>query len=484
MFTSHPRPHRAWAEQITALLVATCLSLLTISVAATAHTSRPTATISSAALRGAISARTAAQRTFVHNSGRLRTCLRLHPRRCGAERLALRRSHAKLVAAERRVRSLTARVARRHHPSVGTPIPKGTPAATLNVSGAGISVGAGSTHGTVAAGTGPAGAGSSGVSSDQPFVKGVDTNLLGWGPAAEPQIAGEITTVGAHWAREDLNWSKIEPQRGVFDWSSFDQMLAIARANGITILPVAGYAPSWTTPESSADYAAFIAAAVARYGPGTEANLQWWELWNEPYYAYAWSGKPGDPAAYARDVRAASQAAKAVAPTVKVLMAAEDGDAAAAGGGWWTTSVQAYFTEVPDLAKWIDGVAVHPYGDDPSVPVKEAEGFRGTSGGWSFQRIDSIRAAFLAHGVNVPFWITEIGWSTAEMSEATQARNYEDLTTQVAARPWVRAMFSFCLREFNGNSADSEAQFGLEKYGTWQPKQAFSALQRGFATLS
>jgi hypothetical protein len=506
MFTSHPRPARAWAQQTIALLAATCVALLTVSagVAAGTTTTQPTATISSTALRHAIAIRAIDRDVLAHDSRRLRACLRMRAGRCSFQRHALTSAHAKLAGAERRVRSLTAHISRGRRRLNGSRT-AGTDAGILGSTDAG-SENAGTTGsaGTGATGTGSTGPGSTGIdptglgSPDPgstgagldsgnfglPFVKGVDTNLQGWGTAAEPQIAHEITTVGANWAREDLNWSEIEPQRGVFDWSSFDQMVATAKANGITVLPVAGYAPSWTTPGSSTDYAAFIAAAVARYGPGTTANLQWWELWNEPYYAYAWSGKPGDPAAYARDVQAASQAAKKVAPTVKLLMAAEDGDAAAAGGGWWTTAVDAYFAAVPDLGKWIDGVAVHPYGDDPAVPVKEANGFRGTSGGWSFQRIDSIRAAFSAHGVNIPFWITEIGWTTSEVSEATQAHNYEDLTAQVAARPWVRAMFSYCLREFNSNPADSEAQFGLEKYGSWQPKPAFYALQKGFGSLS
>lgn len=483
MSTSHPHPPREWAQQTLTLLVATCLTLLAISAGAAARTTQPTATISSTVLHKAITTRKADLRALVHNSAALRACLRKHPTRCRAQRRAVKRSRVKLASAERRVRSLTARIARRHRSLGGTPTSAATQAPTPTVSGHTLKRNAiGSVSSESATGGGSTGSTSSNFGL--PFAKGVDTNLQGWGPIAEPQVTHEIEAVGAHWAREDLNWSKVEPQRGVFDWSSFDQMVSIAKANGITILPVAGYSPSWTTPEDSTDYAAFIAAAVTRYGPGTAANLQTWELWNEPYYAYAWSGKPGDPAAYARDVKEASQAAKQVAPTVKILMAAEDGDAAAAGGGWWTTSVQSYFAAVPDLGKWIDGVAVHPYGDDPAVPVKEANGFRGTSGGWSFQRIDSIRAAFTAHGVNVPFWITEIGWTTSEVSEATQAHNYEDLTAQVAARPWVRGMFSYCLREFNSDPTNSEAQFGLEKYGTWQPKQAFYALQKGFASLS
>ena len=98
-------------------------------------------------------------------------------------------------------------------------------------------------------------------------------------------------------------------------------------------------------------------------------------------------------------------------------------------------------------------------------------------------RIDAIHSQFLAHGVNVPFWITEVGWSTARVSEAEQARNYTDLIPQVASRPWIRALFSFCMRETQEHPTDAESQHGLLKYGSWEPKPAFYALQQGFKTL-
>ncbi len=323
------------------------------------------------------------------------------------------------------------------------------------------------------------------VNFSEPFVKGINANIAGWGSQA-PQVASEMNTLGANWEREDLAWSANEPQPGVYDWSSFESVLATAKANGITILPIVGYAPSWTSPDNAAAYAEFVKAAVARFGPGTAANLQWWELWNEPYFSYAWSNKTPEPEAYARDAVAASQAARSVAPSVKLLISADYEDSPQAGGSspWETTWIDDMFTAEPDLGQWINGVSTHPYGDDPALPLATAGGWKDANGNWAFQRIDNIRAKFLAHGVNVPFWITEAGWSTYETSEATQAHNYADLITQVKARPWIRALFPYCLREFSPEANDKESEFGLLKYGSWQPKPAFTTLQEGFKTLS
>jgi hypothetical protein len=309
--------------------------------------------------------------------------------------------------------------------------------------------------------------------------------MQGWGTAAAPEIKSEMTSLGVNWAREDLSWSDVEPQPGVFDWSSFDRTVADARASGITILPIVGYAPAWTSPTDATAYAAFVKAAVERYGPSTKANLRWWELWNEPYFSYAWAQKTSEPEAYARDVVAGSEAARSVSPDVKILAAADYEDAPETGGSsaWQTAWIDDMFTAEPSLGRWIDGVSIHPYGDDPALPLAQPGGFRDASGVWAFQRIDTTRAKFLAHGVNVPFWITEVGWSTAEVSETAQARDYADLIPQIAARPWVRALFPYCLREFEA-SGGKESQYGLLKYGSWAPKPAFFALQKALGSLS
>jgi Beta-galactosidase len=514
MSTSYPRPQGAWAQQILTLLVATCLSLLAISVGATARTTQPTATISSATLRGAIAVRAADRRALAHDSNGFAKCLRTDLGHCGTQRLAVAHARTRLAIAERYVRSLSARIARVRHThahsgagtsgSGGSGTGGGSGTSGSTTSGSGTSGpgtngsgknGSGGNSGAPISGSGTTGTheGTTGNESNsptnpfgEPFVKGVVTNIQGWGVSAMPQIASEMTMLGVNWAREDLSWADTEPEKGVYNWSSFDQMVAAAKADGITVLPIVGYAPSWTSPDNATEYAAFVKAAVERYGPGTSANLQWWELWNEPYDAYAWSGHTPEPEAYAKDALAAAQAARAISSSVKLLVAADYNDSPQAGGTtpWQTSWIDDMFTAVPNLGQWINGVAVHPYGDDPALPLLQAEGWKDANGEWAFQRIDTIHQKFLAHGVNVPFWITEEGWSTWEASEANQAKDYSDLTEQVKLRPWIRALFPYCLREFNEKPANNQSGFGLLKFGTWQPKQAFYTLQAGLKTLT
>ncbi len=363
-------------------------------------------------------------------------------------------------------------------------------AGSSDLSESGPATGNSGSSGSAGSGAGSgSGSGAGSGSSEtfgQPFVKGITANFEGEGPNNVPEEVSEMRSLGVNWTREALDWSEAEPQKGVFDWSSFDRVVAEAKANGISILPIVGYAPSWTSPTDAAAYAEFVAAAVARYGPGTSANLQWWELWNEPYFAYAWSGHTPEPEAYGRDALAAAEAAKNVSPTVKLLIATDYQEAGQTGGSSTEekTWIDDMFTAAPTLGAWIDGVSVHPYGGDPSTPLAESGGYLDTSGVWGFQRIDTIREKLLAHGVNVPFWITEEGWSTWENSEATVAHNYADLITQIKARPWIRALFPFGLREDDPHPTNNQPGFGLLKYGTREPKSAWPTLQEGFKALT
>jgi hypothetical protein len=141
MLTSYPRPRRSRVEQMVTLLVATCLTLLAVSAGSAAHAVQPTATISSAALHNAIAARTAASHTLTKNSSKLSACLHSHPRRCAAERLAVKHSRAKLKGIDRQLTDLSASVARRRNSTTPTltPTTTQTQGPTLTVSGSTIS---------------------------------------------------------------------------------------------------------------------------------------------------------------------------------------------------------------------------------------------------------------------------------------------------------------------------------------------------------
>ena len=124
---------------------------------------------------------------------------------------------------------------------------------------------------------------------------------------------------GIEAVRWPLPWDLIQPTaRGGYNWESFDPIVEVATRNGLQVLPFVYATPRWiarkytTMPVDSARarqaWAAFLEAAVRRYGPHGEFWKQYapgvveyetgitrpvpirtWQVWNEAnffYFAY------------------------------------------------------------------------------------------------------------------------------------------------------------------------------------------------------
>ena len=98
-----------------------------------------------------------------------------------------------------------------------------------------------------------------------------------------------IEAAGWQFIRTDVLWALIEQQKGVYDFSLYDQMMYGMRQHGLRLLGILDYANGNYDVPGTADfnqgYANFAAAAAAHYaGQGVV-----WEMWNEPNDAYSWS---------------------------------------------------------------------------------------------------------------------------------------------------------------------------------------------------
>ena len=286
----------------------------------------------------------------------------------------------------------------------------------------------------------------------------------------ETRLAQET---GAQAVREDLSWAQAEPQPNR-TWTDYDAVVRAATEAGLQVLPVLDDAPRWaaptaiSVPSETAPYAAFTAAVVARYGPGgsfwrknpklPDRPLVWYELWNEPY----WADHDRYPAAYARLVRDAADAGRNANPAAHFLFEAVDYYETSDGGrADWIGGMTA---AVPDLYRYVDAAAIHPYGGDPSLSAPRSDG------DWPARRIERVRAELAAHGLaGKPLWVTEIGWSTCTgdhvcVTQAQQARylrTFLDLAN-TTWRSFVRAVFAYQLRDQAPNPPnDRDAWFGL-----------------------
>jgi hypothetical protein len=329
-------------------------------------------------------------------------------------------------------------------------------------------------------------------------VVGINANMTGWtGSAAGSRIDEVVSQTGAHWAREELLWSDVEPQRGVFDFSRYDQFMVLAARRGLHVLALLDGTPTWAgaalraLPSSPADYGAYVAAVVGRYGPhgslwAAHADLREFavgifELWNEPYFADL-GGGAYDPARYAEMVRAAALAGRAADPDARFLLAAEVTGRMVHSR--WVSWIDSLYSAMPGLNRYFDGVAIHPYGAD----------LTGLSGIGSNQlrRTELLRAGFEAHGADdKPLWITEVGWPTCTTgserctTDAGQAASLTQLIDYLRTTwsSFVRAVFVYHYEDFGDNPADPEDDYGLTTV-SHRPKPAlaiFQALAAGSA---
>ncbi len=430
MFTSHPRPRRARAQQIFTLLVVTCLTLLAVSAGAAARTTQPTATISSATLRSAIAARTADKRTLAKDSSKLATCLRTDFRHCGGQRITVVQSHAKLAAAERYVLSLSARVARVRHTHNHS-----GPGARSGGSTSGSTVTGGSTSGSSTTGTGTtgtttgtsttdtgttgsssstSGSGTSGSTSGSGSSTEGSGSTTGSGTKTSPPTETPTSTSSSFQPGLNSGWEPAWDVEGAaklgakvvrLDVSindstkSMESIVADYAAEGIQVELLADFNAALPTPAEATN----VASWAKTFGPGGsfwtnhsngQLAVKMIEFGNETSYSYQFAddstaGYASRAQTYALRFKEAATAVSAANPGVGMLA---QGDAGNAGSTW----ISNMFKAVPNLGQYVAGWTIHPYGP-----------------GWR-SRFEALIQETAAQGApsNIPIDVTEWGLST------------------------------------------------------------------------
>jgi polysaccharide biosynthesis protein PslG len=305
-----------------------------------------------------------------------------------------------------------------------------------------------------------------------------------------------IRDSGVTMERLEVGWPEVEPQKGRWTWRQFDEQFAVAARHGVSMLPLLMGVPGWAGGDEysigtdQAGFARYVARVVSRYGPRGSfwrahhgipyRPARWFEIWNEPYLAQFSDGGP-NATAYARLFKDAAIAGHRASPGARFLLSADSSGQTQSGSlvPWISTMYQA----VPDLNRYFDGVAVHPY----SAPQSPLEFTPGHNTRFQFRRIESIRHDFVARGAAAkPFWITEIGWPTCPASpedcvnETQQAAYLGQMlrTVKTNYSSFVRAVFVYNYRDSpsNADPGNKEVWFGLIRRDG-SPKPAWNVLR-------
>ena len=274
------------------------------------------------------------------------------------------------------------------------------------------------------------------------------------------KILDLIKNAGIGWIRDEVYWSEVEKEKGVFRFPpAYDHYLSAAQARGIQVLLILDFgnalysgaekgAPA-TVVERRA-FARYCNEVVKRYRP---FGVRHYEIWNEPNASMFWKPQPS-PGDYAKLLEVAYKSCKDADPGATVLGCSTSGTdldfigrVLDAGGG-----------------RFMDAVSFHPY-CAPLPPEKKVI-------------TDFSKLKGLAPGK--PLWITEFGYPThtgpAGVDEETQANYLVRAFLLARASPSIERVFWYDFQNDGEDRADAEHNFGLVR-NDLTPKPAYGAFK-------
>lgn len=285
-----------------------------------------------------------------------------------------------------------------------------------------------------------------------------------------------VKRLGIKRIRTDLAWSSVEHAGpGQYDWARHDRLFAEARRQGLHIMAIVGYEPSWAKqydetgrklPPNPQLFARFVNQASKRYA----SQVAVWELWNEPNLAPYWGSQPNG-SEYGRVVRPALTVLRRTDPHSKLLVGGMAPGQNIEGQQHPLDFLRGIYATVP--RGLFDGVSIHPY-TYPTSPHGEEE--------WNtFHRLGALRAFMVEkRDGKKKLWLTEYGAPTGTgegaVTEAQQAKLIMEGIREAQSRSYVSSTYLYSLRDTGNDASDREQRFGLLRYD-WSEKPAYGRVQ-------
>ncbi|HZO88210.1 MAG TPA: cellulase family glycosylhydrolase [Chthonomonadaceae bacterium] len=278
----------------------------------------------------------------------------------------------------------------------------------------------------------------------------------------KPGEIEQLAAAGFRWIRMDFAWAGIEREKGRYDFSAYDRLVAALRPHKIRPLFILDYGNdlyqqgSPRTPEARAAFARFAAAAVTHFK--NQGIL--WEMWNEPNIGF-WQPKPNveEYIALALEV---GRTIRAVAPEEWYI-------------GPGVSGMDFAFMEKcfqAGLLQYWDAVSFHPYRNTP--PETAASDFR---------RLREIIARYAPQGKSVPILSSEWGYSelypglNLERQSKYIAREFlSNLASGLIVSIW------YDWHDDGTDPKETEHHFGTV-YNDYRPKPTYKAAQTLTRTL-
>jgi O-antigen ligase len=323
-------------------------------------------------------------------------------------------------------------------------------------------------------------------------VDGADVPILGVNVALEQYddqaLEDALTRIeagGFTWVRQSFCWSRVEPQPGQFDWRVSDRVLAaLARHPHLRLVAVLDDYPP-VPPDDPDRFAAFAAAFAARYG----AQVDTYQVWNEPNLAAHWGGGPVSPLGYADLLARTSCAIRTSDPHARIILA---GLAPTVETGPQNLSDARYLEQLyqAGVAPYFDIVAGKPYGFYTGPDDRRAD-----ESVLNFSRLILLREVMVKYGdADKAVWASHWGWNAlpADWLGAPSPWGQTDVAIQAAytvaalerARtewPWAGAMI---LEHFQPAATPDDPHWGFALVGPdGATRPVYDAVAEWAATL-
>lgn len=284
----------------------------------------------------------------------------------------------------------------------------------------------------------------------------------GWGvnihfTDPRPGEMQKLASGGFKWVRMDFAWGGIERQKGAYDFSAYDRLIASLKPFGIRPVLILDYGNdlyeqgSPRTDAGRQAFCRFVEAAMRHFrGQGIV-----WEMWNEPNIGF-WKPNP--------NVDEYIALAKAVGETIRRIAPTEWFVGPAVSGFDWD-----FLQRCIDagLLRYWDAVSVHPYRGSAPETVEDD---------WS--RLRRMIDAKAPRGKAIPMFSGEWGYSSLtggvslEQQGAYAARQYlVNIMCGVPLSIW------YDWKNDGVNPADNESNFGSVAQDL-RPKPAFLEIQK------
>jgi hypothetical protein len=264
--------------------------------------------------------------------------------------------------------------------------------------------------------------------------------------------------MGVAWLRMTFNWSEVEREEGVWDFSRLDQF--VDGAAGKKILAILAYESPWIYGKGKVKrkidashlslFLRYVETVVKRYRGKVDA----WEIWNEPNFIF-WEGTDGE----------FFELSGKTARTIREI----DRDAIIVGGSF--NRVPASFIRRMfryGALEEVDVLSFHPYDLDPAGVMR---------------LYDRFRRILSEAGFRGKIWVTEIGyptggWYPTAVDESRFPSYIVKTFAGLAVRGAEICFWYELFDEYNRGEApspfNSESFFGL-RYPDYSPKNGEAA---------